>query len=191
MRTFISILLVSFLLSCSSSNTSSLTSASDNKVALLKVDYLTNTFEGGTVLDFPVHSSFTLATEYQAPGDFGGVQVYYAGLNEMIFDGSIVWAGLGERSFPQNLDSPADFQLTTTPAPQPSDYYMEVVNYDQTAFYPHVIDYVALWGAVKDLDVVAKFRANNPGEYVHLLLYTPSVGIGDPAEWDWYVMVKN
>ncbi len=191
MRLLLSLLILSILVSCTSSNTSSLTSTKSNNVALLKVDYLTNTFEGGTILNFQNHNSFSLSTGFQEPGDFGSVQVYYDGLNEMIFNGTIVWAGLGERSYPQNMDLPASFSLSNQPAPQPSDYYMKVVNYDQTAYYPNMIDYTALWIAVKDLDVVAKYRANNPDEYVHLLLYTPSVGIGNPTEWDWYIMVKN
>lgn len=51
------ILLISILFSCDDNNEIDVTS---NNVVLLKVDYLTNKFEGGKVLNFSETTGFTI-----------------------------------------------------------------------------------------------------------------------------------
>ena len=62
-----------------------------NKVILLKVDFLTNEFEGGKEFEFSTSESFTISSTYNTPVDFGDIQLYYNELNEKIFDGTIIW----------------------------------------------------------------------------------------------------
>jgi hypothetical protein len=163
-----------------------------NNVLLLKVDFLTNIFEGGKELEFSSDSSnFTISSTYQAPGDFGSVQLFYDELNEKIFDGTIIWMGLGERSYPETIELPSSFPILTDSLPIPDSSMFENVMYSEYAYYPDTIEYSNIWNSINNLEIVSNYRNSNPTEKVNLFLYTPSVGIGYPAEWDWYIFFKN
>ncbi len=162
-----------------------------NKIAVLKVDYLTNTFEGGTVLNFPNSDDFTISSDYQPPGDFGDIQLYYDELDELLFDGTIIWMGLGERSFPSQLMGANEFSLSDSLFPQPNDNLFEYVWYDEFAMYPAPGTFPLQWAAIDQLEIVHQYRVLNPNGTIHMFLYTPSVGIGNPADWDWYIFMKN
>lgn len=162
-----------------------------NKVMLLKVDYLTNTFEGAKELEFDDNASFTITSEYNSPGDFGDVSLYYGELNQPLFKGTIVWAGTGHMTFPLSMINPEDMQRLEPNVPMPPVSDFEKVMYDQYSYYPDVIDHEAIWNSIDDIVEVKQYRQHNPTGKVYLFLYTPSVGYGNPAEWDWYVILKN
>ena len=67
-----------------------------NKVLMLKVDYTTNTFLGGKELVFFANSdSFSITNEYQPPGDFGYLKLYYEEINELLFMAPFIgWAAV-------------------------------------------------------------------------------------------------
>ena len=48
-----------------------------------------------------------------------------------------------------------------------------------------------IWNSINNLEVVSDYLDSNPNGKINLFLYTPGVGIGDPAYWDWYVFLKN
>lgn len=161
----------------------------DDKVLLLQVDYQTNTFEGGSELTFPTTTAptFTVATDYQAPGDFGNLRLTYQEVNAPLFDGSIVWAGCGARHFPQALTPAAQFTYSPQPdSVMPGGGYENVFNPNQQPF-----DYAPVWRAVRGLDKVRTYVASNPTASARLFLYTPSVGMGNPAEWKWILLLKG
>ena len=163
-----------------------------NKVVLLKVDFLTSVFEGGKELEFSVSSSnFTISSTYQEPGDFGDVQLFYDELSEKIFDGTIIWMGTGVRSYPGTIDLPNSFSMLSDRLPLPDNSMFESVRYSEYAHYPDTIDYSAIWNSINYLEIVSNYRNSNPNGKINLFLYTPSVGIGDPTEKDWYVILKN
>lgn len=162
-----------------------------NKIILLKVDYLTNVFEGAKELKFIANSNFTISTTYDSPGDFGSVQLYYKELNKKIFDGTIVWMGLGERSIPTKFELPSTFTTSNSTLPLPPINMFENVMYSPNAFYPDTIKYSNIWNSINDLKIVSNYRNSNPSGKIHLFLYTPSVGVGNPADWNWYIILKN
>lgn len=181
-----------FIVSCSEDNDDNLVAENDmNKVVLLKVDFLTQTFEGGKELSFASASNFTIATNYQEPGDFGSVQLMYDELDQPLFDGTIVWMGLGERSFPESLKNADDFETVAAPVEMPSESMFENVMYHEFAYYPEDLDYALLWDSIKNLKIVQDYTNNNPNGSIKVFLYTPSVGIGNPADWDYYLILKN
>ena len=92
------VLLVCTLISCDS-NDDTTDPNTQNKVALLKIDYLTNVFEAGKETEFVQNASFTISSTYNPPGDFGSIQLYYQELDEKIFDGTIIWLGSGKGRF--------------------------------------------------------------------------------------------
>src|SRR5690606_5807004 len=136
-------------------------------------------------------TSFTITTTYNPPGDFGDVQLYYSELNEKIFDGTIHWMGLGEMTYPTEIDAPNTFITIDEELALPSTSEFDKVMYDEFAYYPETIEYENIWNSINNLEIVSSYRNSNPNGNIHLFLYTPSVGLGDPADWDWYIFVKN
>ena len=165
--------------------------ATENKVLMLKVDFETNIFEGGTELIFPEADTFTISADYNSPADFGDITLNYAETGQPLFMGSIVWNGTGSMVFPCALTQADGFETDSDAAPMPPVSQFEKVMYDEFAIYPAVIDYQSIWANIDNLVQVKAFRQSNPNAKVHLFLYTPSVGMGNPAEWDWYVILKN
>ncbi|MGK4569052.1 hypothetical protein [Flavobacterium sp. 3HN19-14] len=159
----------------------------NNKVLLLKVDYLTNEFEGGKELAFADSTAtFTLSTNYVAPSDFGSIKIKYDELDTEIFNGSIVWNGLGTISNPDDMQPASAFTFTDT------DDFFTCAGFDNI-FNPNneEFDYQPVWSSVQGLVKVRQYLTANPGAGIKLFLYTPSVGIGNPAEWDWIIILKN
>ncbi|WP_026705311.1 hypothetical protein [Flavobacterium soli] len=160
----------------------------ENHVLLLKVDYTTNVFEGGKELSFAdTTATFTVETEYQTPSDFGGIQLYYQELDEKIFDGTIHWMGLGAISYPENFDPADSFEVVLTEDfVFPTEGFENVFNPDNQTY-----DYQIVWSSVQSLVKVRQYLLSNPDAKARIFLYTPSVGIGNQAEWDWIIILKN
>jgi len=192
-KTFIILGLVTLFASCSDDNESTTNPGdSDNKVLLLKVDLLTNAFEGGKELTFEEAEGFTISPEYVSPGDFGSIKLKYQQTGETIFDGSIVWNGLGQMSYPAALNGANSFPVIDDEVPMPSASQFEYVEYsDGDMGLPAAVDQEAIWESISHLQKVKDYRASNPAAKVYLFLYTPSVGVGNPAEWDWFLILKN
>lgn len=166
----------------------------NNKVLLLKVDYTTNTFEGGKELTFDSNTT-TFSTNYQyvTPADFGSIKIFYTELNSLLFYGDIIWMGTGEIHFPTNFQPASSFEYALT-----ADYYNEPVyeNIFDPNVYPANIplplyDYSVIWTQIQGLVKVREYRNANPSATLKLFLYQPSVGIGDPATWKWIIILKN
>ncbi|MFA6200013.1 MAG: hypothetical protein WC679_06385 [Bacteroidales bacterium] len=160
----------------------------NSKLLMLKVDYLTNNFEGGKETIFSEQTStFTITTQYDSPGDFGNIRLTYQELNEIIFDGSIIWMGRGEMSIPQNILSANQFnRVSTDDFVYPSGGFENVFNPSEEDY-----DYSQIWISVQGLVKVREYLNSNPSASVKIFLYTPSVGVGDPADWDWIIFIKN
>jgi len=160
----------------------------DNKVLLLKVDYTTNVFEGGKELIFSdTTSTFNVEVEYQQPSDFGGIQLYYKELDAKIFDGTIVWNGTGGITYPESFEPASSFEVTlTNDFVFPTEGFENVFNPAQETY-----DYQTIWSAVQSLVKAREFVYSNPEAKARIFLYTPSVGVGNPAEWDWIIILKN
>lgn len=166
--------------------------AIENKVLMLKVDLLTHQFEGGKELVFPEAETFTITTDYVSPGDFGSIKLNYEEVNQPIFDGTIIWMGLGVRSYPEILDAPETFSTIEEAVEMPDMSQFRLVTYiEDGGFEEPWADHDLIWAAIDNLQQVQAYRQSNPNAKVHLFLYTPSVGVGDPADWDWYVILKN
>lgn len=160
----------------------------NSKLLMLKVDYLTNNFEGGkeTIFSVPT-STFTITTQYNSPGDFGNIRLIYQELDEIIFDGSIIWMGTGEINIPQNILPANQFNhVLTSDYVSPRGGFENVFNPNEEDY-----DYSQIWSSVQGLVKVREYLNSNPNASVKLFLYTPSVGVGNPADWDWIIFIKN
>lgn len=159
-----------------------------NKVLMLKVDYTTNTFEGGKEFTFTKPTNtFTITNQYQAPGDFGSIKLIYQELNETLFDGTIHWMGLGKMNFPASLQPSAEFNaVITTDIVYPINGLQNVFNPNNETY-----DYTQVWMSIQYLVKVREYLSSNPNETIKIFLYTPSVGVGNPADWCWIIYLKN
>lgn len=109
----------------------------------------------------------------------------------MLFSGTIHWMGLGQMSYPENLEPAGTFPTLPNPVSMPPVSSFEPVYYTQFAYYPNPLPYGPIWDAIDNLQAVRQFRISNPNSAIHVFLYTPSVGIGNPADWDYFIFLKN
>lgn len=159
----------------------------NNKVLLLKVDYTTNTFEGGKELTFDSNTT-TFSTNYQyvTPADFGSIKIFYTELNSLLFYGDIIWMGTGEIHFPTDFQPASSFEFVNTFAAIDLPSVENIFNPNNEIF-----DYTNPLNQVIYLSKVIEYRASNPNASAKIFLYQPSVGIGDPATWKWIIIFKN
>lgn len=161
-----------------------------NTILLLQVDYMTNVFEGGKEIpiSFCNSSSDTIpiSVDYKEPGDFGSIALYYQPTNEMIFNGTIIWMGTGKKSFPNDFNSADSFLKLGSEIEQPNITRFQITYYN---LYNQPIAYTNLWNAINKLEIVADYLNSN--KKIGLFLYTPSVGVGNPNEWDWFVILSK
>lgn len=182
------LLLIGFLVLLGCSNASDNKNAS--KVVLLRVDFMTSVFEGGKELVFSVDrnnlDTIPILVDYKPPGDFGNITLYYQPSGEMIFDGGIIWMGTGQINYPENFRPPDEFELMETAIELPDASKFQIVfdNLDNQS-----IDYASIWNAISNLKIVDDYLKEN--KKIGLFLYTPSVGVGDPNEWDWFVILNH
>ena len=180
------LLIIGLLTGCDSENT--FVKERSGQVLMLKVDYTTNRFEGGTEFHFsPSADDFTIENEYKEPGDFGYVKLRYKELTEPLFEGTIHWMGLGEMSYPEKLE-PADmFDRVLT------EDFVYPVNGFEDVFNPQNLDleYDDAWLAVQNLVKAREYLRAKPSQKVKLFLYTPSVGVGNPEDWCWIIYLKR
>jgi len=162
----------------------------NNKLLMLKVDYETLEFEGGIELNFNslvISDSIPMEITINEPGDFGDISIVHQPTQEPIFFGTVVWSGLGERSFPEELLPPTEFLPTDLSINLPTIDQIKFISSSgiESGFIPS--DYNNTWNSIAGLSAVEEYMVN--GAKVALLLYTPSVGLGNPADWDWYYML--
>lgn len=175
------------LFSCSKEKMETPDNLGPNKVLILKVDYNTNVFEEGKELLFPNNPAFTVSKHYVTPSDFGSIKFTYEEVNLPLFDGSIEWMGLGSITYPTNFSPASDFSAVLT-----ADYVTPAAGFENLHNLNNtIIDYQPIWSAVQNLVKVRQYLVSNPSATVKIFLYTPSVGIGNPADWDWILIVKN
>lgn len=187
MKTRVLILsLMSLLISCNSDSID--IDESVTQVLMLKVDYTTNIFVGGTDFNFSkLNGNFTIVNEYVEPNDFGSVKLIYKELNETLFNGTIHWMGLGKMTYPESLKAADDFEIVSTKD------LVYPKNGFENVFNPHnqKYEYYKVWLSVQNLVKVREYLIANPNQKVKLFLYTPSVGAGDPLDWDWIIYLKK
>lgn len=154
-----------------------------NQVLLLKVDYTTNTFEGGTILGFDKKTNnFTIENKYVAPSDFGSLKLIYKELDQPLFEGTIHWMGRGKMTFPEKLEPASVFKHVSTEDLRYPNGFENVFNPDNME-----LNYEMPWHSVQGLVKTREFLAANPNQKAKLFLYTPSVGVGDPEDWYWVI----
>ena len=167
-------------------------------VLMLKVDFTTNTFEGGYEHTFnkSAAETFTISSQYQSPGDFGGIELYFSEIDKLLFSGTIFWMGLGEIQYPapDKWLSAEDFDKTGyLYYISPKNGFEEVLNYEGGGYFQYLneTEIAAIWGAVQPLVKAREYIQENPEQKVKMYLYTPTVGLTDWAVAKWVIFLKK
>ena len=183
--------LISLLFISCNSDSTGLDNDKTNKILMLKVDYTTNTFVGGTEFSFAKQTDdFTIKSEYVEPGDFGSVKLIYKELDDTLFIGTIHWSGLGEMTFPKSLQPSSSFKVDLKEIfILPPNGFENVFNPDNLKYDDD--KYMQVWSGVQNLVKVREYISSNPSQNTKLFLYTPSVGEGDPLDWYWIIYLKS
>ncbi|MFT4661389.1 MAG: hypothetical protein ACI8XB_001666 [Patiriisocius sp.] len=183
------------LISCSKENqlndVDPIIVSDNNKMLMLKIDYTTLVFEEGIEFNFNSlgsYDSIPLSVLINEPGDFGDITILHSPTADSIFFGTVIWSGLGERIFPETMSPATSFVSSPLlgPAPLPENFTLNMINSSNSEDL-EIIDFESTWGAISNLESVANYVQNEV--HLALLKYTPGVGIGDPEEWDWYLMI--
>ncbi len=161
-----------------------------NRVLLLKIDFQTYQFEGAfeQVLgsSFGQFDTLPITSTYMPPGDFGNVTFRYQPGNELIFDGDIVWNGWGPINYPMGFDPPNQFNRSTDLVPLPDSVRFQNI-FPEIPPYKLPLD--SIWMDIADLQIIKDY-IDSPKK-VGYFLYTPSVGFGNPADWDWFLVLNS
>lgn len=178
-------LIICTLSACNKSNIE--IKENDNSLLLLKIDYLTYKFEGGYEIKLSAteqSDTIPVKVAYLPPGDFGNISLYYKPSNQLFFNGDIIWMGRGEIKTPANFERPDSYTKLSIPIAQPSDGQFQNIfnewNFNKQA---------EIWEAVNNLEIVSVYLKHN--KKIGIFLYTPSVGVGNPADWDWFIVLNK
>ena len=176
--------------SCSDDSDDNVIQNQNRELTILKVDFLTHTFEGGNSFEFNnIAMTNTLPIEeiYVTPSDFGNYTLKYTPTNEVIFNGPIAWMG-GSYDLPLDFDS-SDYETTTL---NPSinldeiEYFMPTADILAGEGYTN-FDYASVWNSIKNLQVTNDCLNNN-GK-IGFVLYTPGLGLFQPENAYWLVIL--
>ena len=163
----------------------------NTNILMLKVDFLTNTFEGGYEFNFKnAPDEFTLSVDYQPAADLGYIKLYYDEIDELLFNGTMVWrGGCGQIDYPANLLPASAFDVVSPVRGDgvASDGFEKILA--ENNLTDATCD--AVWANIKDLSKVVDYLHENPGQKIRIFLYTPSVGRGNPADWDWILFLEK
>ena len=150
-------------------------------ILLLQVNYNTSAFEGGFEYKYEESTQpFEYLIDFREPNDFGSVKVFHVGVEDLLFEGSIIWAGTGERIKPETLHEPNEFGVTE------DELNPDLVTGFEEVFNPGNQEFIVdpAWNSLTNLQVVQDYLTENQQE-IHYFLYQPSNGAGDPADWKW------
>ena len=161
-------------------------------ILISKVDYLTFRYKGFYALTVTNKlnsgTEIPFVSQYQGPGDFGYIKLFYRNTDNLLMDGSIVWAGCGELNFPNNFRAglPMDNGL-----PYPGQSRISFINnggHYETVTDERDLQYI--WQSVSRQKEFQHYYRNS-SKKVAVYLYTPSEGIGNPADAYYLVFTEQ
>ena len=163
-------------------------------ILISKVDYLTFRPRGFYAMNVqnPVSSGneIPFVAQYQAPCDFGWFKLFYQNTDNLLAYGSIVWMGCGQLAFPESFRAG---QKLSSGLPYPGQSKIAFINnggHYCTVNANQEIDLQRIWQTLSK-QVEFQHYYNNSSKKVAVYLYTPSVGVGDPADWYYLVFTEQ
>ena len=161
-------------------------------ILISKVNYLTFRYKGFYALNVTDKlnsgDEIPFLSQYQSPGDFGYIKLFYRNTNNLLMDGSIIWMGCGNLNFPDHFRAglPMDNGL-----PYPGQSRIAFINdggHYETVTDERELQYI--WQSVSRQKEFQHYYGNS-SKKVAVYLYTPSVGVGNPAEAYYLVFTEQ
>ena len=163
-------------------------------ILISKVDYLTFRPKGFYAMNVqnPVSTGneIPFVAQYQPPGDFGWFKMFYQNTDNLLAHGSIVWMGCGELTFPESFR--AGHKLDSG-LPYPGQSRIAYINDEGQYCTVNAAQEVYLQRIWQTLSKQEEFQHyyGNSHKKVAVYLYTPSMGIGEPADWYYLVFTEQ
>ncbi len=161
-------------------------------ILISKVDYLTFRYKGFYALNVTnklnTGNEIPFVADYRSPGDFGYIKLYYRNTNNLLMDGTIIWSGCGELNFPESFRAG---QRLSNVLPYPGQSRIAFIN--QEGHYTTVSDDTELQRIWHTLSRQKEFRHyfGRTSKKIAVYLYTPSVGVGNPADAYYLVFTEQ
>ena len=163
-------------------------------ILISKVDYLTFQYKGFYALNVTdklnIGNEIPFVSECQSPSDLGYVKLFYRNTNNLLMYGTIVWSGCGELNFPESFRAG---QRLSSGLPYPGQGHIAFIN--SSGRYTTVTDETDLqriWQSISCQKEFQHYYYSKPcHKRVAVYLYTPSVGIGDPADAYYLVFTEQ
>ena len=161
-------------------------------ILISKVDYLTFRYKGFYALNVTnklnTGNEIPFVADYRSPGDFGYIKLYYRNTNNLLMDGTIIWSGCGELNFPESFRAG---QRLSNVLPYPGQSRIAFIN--EEGHYTTVSDDTELQRIWHTLSRQKEFRHyfGRTSKKVAVYLYTPSVGVGNPADAYYLVFTEQ
>ncbi len=164
-----------------------------SQLLLLKIDYSTSQFEGGALYGFDVNPADTIPIEieYIEPVDFGYIKLTHKPDLKVIFEGEIIWRGVGEIQIPEKFSDPEGFPKANYEIEAPSlenyEYFflkkpLSGTFFDESGVKIKLEEYFdKIWGELADLKVIHEFMDDNAS--MGIFLYPASALTVDFAKW--------
>ena len=161
-------------------------------ILISKVDYLTFRYKGFYALNVTNKlnsgTEIPFVSECHAPSDFGYIKLFYRNTNNLLMDGTIIWAGCGHLNFPDNFRAglPMDNGL-----PYPGQSRIAFINdggHYETVTDERELQYI--WQSVSRQKEFQHYYGNS-SKKVAVYLYTPSVGVFNPSEAYYLVFTEQ
>lgn len=161
-------------------------------ILISKVDYLTFQYKGFYALNVTDKLDDGLEipflADYRPPGDFGSIKLYYRNTDNLLFDGTIIWAGCGSLLFPDSFRAGLPMSAGL---PYPGQSRIAFIN--EEGSYVTVTDEAELqhiWQSVSHQKEFQYYYGHS-SKKVAVYLYTPSVGVGNPADASYFVFTEQ
>ncbi len=161
-------------------------------ILISKVDYLTFRYKGFYALNVTdklnTGNEIPFLANYQSPGDFGYIKLFYRNTNNLLMDGTIIWSGCGSLSFPTSFRAG---QRLSNGLPYPGQSRIAFIN--EEGHYTTVSDDTELQRIWHTLSRQKEFRHyfGHTSKKIAVYLYTPSVGVGNPADAYYLVFTEQ
>lgn len=161
-------------------------------ILISKVDYLTFGYKGFYALNVTgkeeTGADIPIVAQYDSPSDFGSIRLYYRTTDNLLAEGTIVWNGCGQLAFPEAFRAG---QPESEGLPYPGQEHIVQLNEagEATTDYNEQ-EMRHIWESISQQKEFQHYYANSQ-KRVAVYLYTPSVGMMNPADAYYLVIVEK
>jgi len=161
-------------------------------ILISKVDYQTFQYKGFYALNVSGKTNdgelIPIISEYQSPGDFGYIKLYYRNTGNLLVDGTIVWSGCGQLAFPEPFRAGLPVKEAI---PFPGiEHFARLGEDGQYTETVNEWEMKHIWQSVSYQKEFQHYFGNATKKAA-VYLYAPRVGLFDPYEAYYLVFVEQ